>query len=252
MGNCDLCNTGLSTSDGYLFTTKELVVNQEFWKRRLSLYSSLFKMLPTREDRVLAFLDTVHDACASKTPWLLCEECSKVSSGRESAKSDAQRLAKTGTIPAKYSGDLSLCAIREGAGSTQRIVQVRDAEGHAEAMKLAMLACESHYGKVEGIASLGQSNATGSSSGNSGCFIATAACGSICAPDVLILQNYRDKYLLLNPFGQWLFRQYYRVSPRLAKLIRRSLIMRLIVRYSIIKPLVFIVKVSTCNRFNES
>lgn len=240
MGNCDLCNCELSTVEGYVFTTKELVTSQDFWKRRLGLYGSLLEMLPTNEARYQFFLDNVHDACASASPWLLCEECSKVSPERESAKIEAQKQAKTGVVSDKFSQDLSLCTIQGETASGQRTVMVKDSDGHVEAMRLASLAFQSHYGKVDNLDSL--ENTKESSSSNEGCFIATAACGSIYAPDVIYLQDFRDKYMRKKPFGQWLIKQYYRVSPPLAHSIRKSLFMRLIVRYSIIKPIVFMAK----------
>jgi len=74
------------------------------------------------------------------------------------------------------------------------------------------------------------------------CFIATASCGSVDAWEVIALRKYRDNVILLNPFGQWFVRQYYRVSPPLAGFVERNSILRMIVRYSIVMPIALLAR----------
>jgi len=52
---------------------------------------------------------------------------------------------------------------------------------------------------------------------NGGCYIATMVYQSYEAPEVLVLRKFRDKVLLVNPFGRAFIRMYYFCSPLLVK-----------------------------------
>lgn len=65
-----------------------------------------------------------------------------------------------------------------------------------------------------------------SSSGGNGCFIATAAYGSYLHPQVQLLRNFRDEYLLTNAPGRAFVTFYYRLSPPLADFIARYPVLR--------------------------
>ena len=80
-----------------------------------------------------------------------------------------------------------------------------------------------------------------SSGGGGGCFIATAAFGSSLAPEVSVLREFRDRYLLTNGPGQAFVSWYYRVSPPVAALIAEHETLKAAVRWGL-TPVVFAAK----------
>jgi YD repeat-containing protein len=73
------------------------------------------------------------------------------------------------------------------------------------------------------------------------CFIATAAYGSYFEPEVIILRQFRDNYLLTNDAGKYFVDLYYRYSPPFADYIREREGIKSAVRVSL-SPLVYSIK----------
>ena len=68
------------------------------------------------------------------------------------------------------------------------------------------------------------------------CFVATAACGSPFAADVLVLQEFRDRILRQWRAGRIFIRLYETFSPPLARLISNSEFLKSITRTLIVRP----------------
>ncbi len=84
--------------------------------------------------------------------------------------------------------------------------------------------------------------AAAGSGGSGGCFIATAAYGSPLAPQIQVLRDFRDTYLLTHALGRWFVGQYARLSPPLADIIRDRAWLRAAVRVSL-APVVWVARV---------
>lgn len=147
MGCCDLCSCDLHVSHECLFTTIELVTNRRFWKKRLSVSSwkeSIRAIAPSEQKRFMLFMDLVHRACASSTPWMLCEDCSRTFPNLEQARVAAEKVRQRGSLYGKYAENQALCTVEDVKNNL--VVRVIDAEGHSNAMNLATSAYENHYG----------------------------------------------------------------------------------------------------------
>ncbi len=69
--------------------------------------------------------------------------------------------------------------------------------------------------------------------GGGGCFIATATFGTPLEPQVTLLKQFRDQYLLTNTLGTTFVENYYQYSPPIAEYIAEHEILRHIVRLSL-------------------
>tara|TARA_Y100001958_G_C21055338_1_gene420037 strand:- start:77 stop:715 length:639 start_codon:yes stop_codon:yes gene_type:complete len=75
-----------------------------------------------------------------------------------------------------------------------------------------------------------------------GCFIATATMGSYNHPLVLDLREFRDTRLNKFKFGKYFIKIYYKLSPPISSLISKSILLRKVFYYILIKPVHLIIK----------
>jgi uncharacterized delta-60 repeat protein len=72
-----------------------------------------------------------------------------------------------------------------------------------------------------------------------GCFIATAAYGSPLHPNLDILRDFREKYLMPSQFGRKLVELYYRYSPIIANFIAKHKVLKVAVRVNLLPVIAF-------------
>jgi hypothetical protein len=75
----------------------------------------------------------------------------------------------------------------------------------------------------------------------SGCFIATAVYGTIEAPEVILLRQFRDKFLIQHAAGRVFVSCYYEISPTIAGVIRHSVFLKDLVRRFILRPVLWFI-----------
>lgn len=78
------------------------------------------------------------------------------------------------------------------------------------------------------------SSVGGGGDGDSGCFIATAAYGSLMEPHVKVLRAFRDQFMFGNTAGRVFIRLYYTYSPPIADFIAKHNSLRTMVRISLL------------------
>jgi hypothetical protein len=72
------------------------------------------------------------------------------------------------------------------------------------------------------------------------CFIATATMGSYDHPEVMLLRNFRDNWILEKSWGEAFVKFYYHYGAIAAKSIEKSFILKKICYLLIVKPVVFL------------
>ena len=73
------------------------------------------------------------------------------------------------------------------------------------------------------------------------CFIATAAYGSPLAQEVVLLQDFRDRYLAPYALGEQFIQAYYRLSPPIARQISTNKALKLLAK-ALLFPVIFLIK----------
>ncbi len=74
------------------------------------------------------------------------------------------------------------------------------------------------------------------------CFIATACYGSYMDSAVIDLRLFRDQVLIKNSIGMHIIMLYYTYSPKISKYIQNKYLIKFLIKYFLIEPIVFIIK----------
>jgi hypothetical protein len=74
------------------------------------------------------------------------------------------------------------------------------------------------------------------------CFIATAACSTAQAPDVVTLRQFREVVLCQSFIGRLVSSMYGNVSPPVAALIGRSEMLKLLTRHLVVRPVAYLAR----------
>ena len=126
------------------------------------------------------------------------------------------------------------------AGSYSFTATVTDSVGATKSKLLALQVTDSGTG-TGGDTDTGTNNQPSSTSGKSGCFIATAAYGSYLDPQVVVLRQFRDNVLLKSGPGTAFVAFYYKHSPPIADFIYQHDSLRILTRWAL-TPLILAVK----------
>jgi len=124
--------------------------------------------------------------------------------------------------------------VTEGATYCYRVTAYNDAGDSAPSNEACTLASATSGSDPPASAPVPAGDGGG---GGGGCFIATAAFGSPLAPQVQLLREVRDKYLLPYRPGRAAVQAYYAVSPPIADVISRSETLRAAVRFGLMPVL---------------
>ena len=90
--------------------------------------------------------------------------------------------------------------------------------------------------------------AAGGKLSDSQCFIATAVYGSPSAPEVIILKDFRDTFLMKHQIGRLFVYVYYTLSPSVVPLIKERKHLKGVVRLLVLTPFVRLIRKRFPNR----
>jgi hypothetical protein len=129
-----------------------------------------------------------------------------------------------------YSGSIgSLILNVSGISATLGMEGIQLGSSSPTPIVVSALSASSIASTTGGVTSGGGGGSSGGGGGG-GCFITTAAFGSPLAPEVVILREFRDRYLLTNLPGQVFVSLYYAWSPPVARLISKHESLKVLAR----------------------
>ncbi|HIC88731.1 MAG TPA: hypothetical protein EYP04_04950 [Anaerolineae bacterium] len=92
---CDTCDRRLNENEGYLLTTKQVVVSDESWRRVFLKWKSMYP--DSSPDMHLSW---AFQRASSDTPWVVCENCASMFSfNPTNARNALAKYRQTGEYP---------------------------------------------------------------------------------------------------------------------------------------------------------
>lgn len=134
MGVCDTCMKKIGKLEGYLLSTKEVVLSVACWKRFLLNSGAT---IPNLFTDMKVFTGLVAQRASSDTPWQICDECAGMFLfDHDFAKSELLRNRATG----EPSSGFGLCNV--SYRGKDPIVEISDQEAFLATLKSARMALE--------------------------------------------------------------------------------------------------------------
>ncbi len=115
------------------------------------------------------------------------------------------------------------------------VVGKKAAEDHIDTFHILDKSGRTTRQKVVSEIKTGAGNMRIESKSGATCFVASVAYGDPNHADVMFLRNYRDTTLVKTSLGRGFIYLYWRVGPRLAKVVDKSILLRNLSRYIISK-----------------
>ena len=201
---CDGCgkHNALRKGEGYCLTTRQVVTQPAYWEQAFRAWRA---GAPLGDQQLFEML--LGRQCSQTTGWMVCEECIKLFPDADRA--EAKR--RSAEFWEDEDGDYS----PPDGGAVPPI--------------------EARAAALEGWT---RSGGKPLRAGGGGCFIATACYGESDAPQVAALREFRDRCLEPSPLGRVLVRAYYKLSPPLARMIRRHEGLRRLMRWFLLDRIV--------------
>jgi len=119
-GVCDICNGKVTSPDGYLLTTREVVSTPAYWQHYYQYHKGEFDVLGVLSfdgfcQNPLLRASCVNAVAGQRTPWMVCENCiSKFAVDREKTRAYARQWWQNRAFQPPGNGPAALSEVNMG------------------------------------------------------------------------------------------------------------------------------------------